>query len=218
MLVTFSLLTAVTLSHLAIKLVYQDAFCLSSDYKEVLVLLCHPTERVPKIDTNCHIFDQFLSISSKMHNLLGLFNIYWKSVPSTIRNFQDCLQPTVFPLHGYQDGWILPQTMRTSRAKGKKYLVTRDNIVNSNWIEGKTTTVTWFITRKAGSLQPLRYWKFNWTIPWATWSNFKGSPAFIRRMNRESPKVPSNLNYSICLFNPTCGPKGIIFNKYLPDL
>lgn len=90
-LVTFSLLTAVTLSQLAIKLVYRDAFCLSSDYKEVLVLLCHPTERVPKIDTNCHIFDRFLSISSKIHNLLGLFNIYWKSVPSTIRNFQDCL-------------------------------------------------------------------------------------------------------------------------------
>lgn len=75
-LVTFSLLTAVTLSQLAIKLVYLDAFCLSSDYKEVSVLLCHPTERLAKTDINCHIFDQFLSISSKMHNLLGLFNIY----------------------------------------------------------------------------------------------------------------------------------------------
>lgn len=74
-LVTCSLLTLVTLSQLAIKLVYLDALCLSSGYKEVSVLLRHSTERVAKTDFNCPIFHQFLSIRSKMHNLLGLFNI-----------------------------------------------------------------------------------------------------------------------------------------------
>lgn len=82
MLVTFLLLTAVTLSLLAI--VYLDALCLSSDYQDASVLFCHPTDRVAKTDNNCHIFDQSLSISSKMHNLLGLFNNYWKSVPRTV--------------------------------------------------------------------------------------------------------------------------------------
>lgn len=74
-LVTCPLLTSVTLSQLAIKLVYLDTLCSSSDYKEVSVLFYYPTERVAKTD-NCHIFDQFLSISSKMHNLVGLFNLY----------------------------------------------------------------------------------------------------------------------------------------------
>lgn len=85
-LLTFLLLTALTLSLLAIKLVYLDALCLSSDYQEASVLFCHPTERIAKTDNNCHIFDQSLPISSKMHNLLGLL----VKVPNTIRNFQDC--------------------------------------------------------------------------------------------------------------------------------
>lgn len=124
MLVTFLLLTAVTLSLLAIKLVYLDALCLSSGYQEASVLFCHPTERVAKTNNNCHIFDQSLPISSKMHNLLySLHNLLWP-VQHLLKKCSQHNQefPGLFArnFHGYWDGLFLPQTMTTSRAKGKK--------------------------------------------------------------------------------------------------
>lgn len=141
---TFNCCNTATISYCLLRCIL-----LILDHQEASVLFCHSTDRVAKADNNCHVIDQSLCISSKMHNLLGLFNNYSKIVPSTIRKFQDC-----FPEISMHTGMAYFYLKLWTPAEQKEK---RDFTANCNWIEGKTFKLTWLITSKAGNLQTLRY-------------------------------------------------------------
>lgn len=88
LLVTFTLLTTGIISY---QTCLPRCILLIFRLQQVFVLLCHPMERATKTDTNCHIPDQFLSTSSKMHKLLGLFNIYSQKCPQHNQKYPELL-------------------------------------------------------------------------------------------------------------------------------
>lgn len=149
-LVTFSILSSVTLSELAIKLVYLDALCLSSDYKEVSVLLCHSTERVAKTDIVLSLTGSFPSVAKCITYLACSTSIEKVSPAQWEISRTDC-SLLHFPSTDTGIAEFCLKLWELAEQKERKQ-------------EGRTFKGTWLITRKAGSLQPLRFWKLNWTI------------------------------------------------------
>lgn len=119
LLVTLSLLTAVTLSQLVIKLVYLDALCLSSDYKKSQLCSAILQREQLRLTTIVTFLTTFCALITKCIIYLACSTSI-KKYPQHNQKFPGLLVAYCVSLPWIL-GWLISvQTMRTSRAKGKK--------------------------------------------------------------------------------------------------
>lgn len=148
-----------------------------------------------------------------MSSLHGQFKIYWKRCPQHNQKFPELLVAHCVSLLADSRMAEFCLELREPAQQKEKSKQTRQNIVNSNWIKGKTFPQWCGLSPEPAAQESCVIYSL-----WDTQNSTQQFPEQLdpssktalpsaEKWTKKSPNVPSNLNYSIWLCNSTCCPK-----------